>query len=116
MYLAHAVLKARAMNGKICHVEIVAAANAAQRHEFFPGDFKITVKTLEICGHHVIAEVIMSCRYRGMGCEHRACRHCLQRTREIQPLLHQITHAFQHHERGMTFIDMPYRRLDSHLP
>src|SRR5690348_18497665 len=66
------------------------------------------IEAFEICVYHVIAKLIMSCRYRGMSSKHRACRHRLERSSEFQPALHQHAHALQHHEGCMAFIDVPY--------
>src|SRR5688572_9659859 len=71
VYLAYSVLKAGTTNGKRRHVEIIAVRGTAQREKVISGNSQIVIKSLEISGHHIIAEVIVPCLHSGMGSEYR---------------------------------------------
>ena len=72
------------------------------------GDAELFDQLREILPHQSVRKDIVPRRHRGMGGEHRGRRHGLQRAVKIETQAHVLAQALQHHERGVTFVDVPH--------
>src|SRR5690349_20421579 len=99
------------MNRQGSHIKIGAAGYMTECHEFFARNIEIAIEAVKIDVHDVRAEMIVPGRNSRMRGENCIDCHTFQRAGKIESLLHQIVDAFQNHECGMAFIDMPDGRL-----
>ncbi len=94
---------------RLVETTLVARARA-QGQELVHADTELVGEIGEVGADQAMIEDIVPGRYRRVGGEHRGRRHRLQRLVELEAIaLDQFAAAFQHHERGMAFVDVPHR-------
>ncbi len=112
---ADAVVEARGAQGQCGLVETVLVAGAgAELEEFLGADAEFWNVIHEIGTDQIVIEDIMSGSNRCMRGEHCAGGDQFQRAGKIHvAFAYPLAAALQHLERGVTFVDMPYRRLQT---
>ena len=108
----HAVTEARTTQRERGLVEpALAARTRSEPQKVVHVDAKLLHEIGEISAHHVMIEDIVSGRHRGVGREDGVGGHELEGAVEIQALDDVFAAAFQQHERGVSFVDVPHRRF-----
>src|SRR5262252_244512 len=103
-------MEARSADGEGRHVEIRASRRPRERRDLLDIDPEPVAVALEVGRYRLRRELIVTRRDRGMGGKHGTRRDRLESSVEIRPAAHQVPDAFQYQERGVSFVDVPYRR------
>jgi len=110
----YAVAKTRAAQ---CQRGLVEAAlvrrRRAERQELLHADAELLHERSEIALHQLMIEDVVAGGHRSMRGKHRVGRGRFQRAVEVETLADELAAAFEDLKRGVAFVDVPHRRIQS---